>query len=147
MKSEISAGGVVVQKRRNGWYVLLMKDPNGSWTFPKGLVEKGEEVDQAAAREVSEEVGITQLTLISPLSDITYFYKRNGLIHKTVRYFLFEATGDETPRGQTSEGITDVQWCTWTRAEKIIGYPKTNRSLLAKAKKCLAGVAGAEGRP
>ncbi|KKW10495.1 MAG: hypothetical protein UY49_C0021G0009 [Microgenomates group bacterium GW2011_GWC1_49_7] len=44
MKTEVSAGGIVVRKRMRIWEVLVIRDMNDVWTFPKGLVEKGEKL-------------------------------------------------------------------------------------------------------
>lgn len=55
MKKELSAGGVVVRKKGNAWQVLLLKDMNDNWTFPKGLIEKGENPPSAAKREIADE--------------------------------------------------------------------------------------------
>lgn len=130
MKEEQSAGGVVVRRRGNGWQVLLIKDMNGTWTFPKGLIEKGEEAEQAAGREIFEETGIRGLTLVKKLPPITYWYRRNGHIKKTVLYFLFTTKSDHPPKPPKEEGIQEAKWISLKRATTIVGYPKTNKSLL-----------------
>ena len=140
MKTEISAGGVVVRKYREVWQVLLMKDMNNAWTFPKGLIEKGEGKKQAAEREIKEEVGLTGLTSITPVSTIHYAYRRNGVINKTVHYFLFSYLGDEKPRCQISEGIKDARWLPFSEANTIVGYKDTSISLLKKAETLLRGI-------
>ncbi len=130
MKTELSAGGIIVRKNGASWDVLLLKDMNDNWTFPKGLVEKGENAVFAAKREIAEEVGISDVSLISPLTPIHYMYKRNGLISKTVQYFLFSTEGKEIPKGQKEEGVSEVRWVPLDEALTIIGYPKTNKQLL-----------------
>ena len=84
MKTEVSAGGVVIRKSRNKWQVLLIRDRNDSWTFPKGKIEKDETRKQAAVREIAEEVGLTALRYLAPAKVIHYFYKRGSLVDKTV---------------------------------------------------------------
>ena len=133
MKTETSAGGVIFRSGPTGNEVLLLKDMNGNWTFPKGLIDPGESAETAAVREIAEETGIRQVRLLASLPDSTYTYTRNGLIHKTVRYFVFAATGIEQPVGQQEEGISAVEWVPYARAVDIIGYPKTNAPLLAQA--------------
>ncbi len=131
---EHSAGGVIIKKIDSQWKILLLKDMNGNWTFPKGLIEPGEDEARAAKREIYEEVGLSFVTNRGPLEQIAYWYVRNGnKIHKTVDYFLFESTQDETLVPQTEEGITEVQWFDFGEAATIIGYPQTNRSLLEEA--------------
>jgi len=133
MKTETSAGGIVIKKGR----VLLLLDMNDCWTFPKGLVEKGETRKNAAIREIAEEVGLTKLNYIGPVSPIEYAYRRGILIHKTVHYFLFRAIGSEKIVCQKSEGIKEAKWVGFDEIISIIGYPKTNVPLLKKAQKLL----------
>lgn len=130
MKQEISAGGVVLRKNGSSWDVLIIKDKNGNWTFPKGLIEKGEETLDAAKREIQEEVGISDITQFATLSPVHYMYQQNGLISKNVYYVLFISNGKETLTGQKAEGISDVQWVPLDEAVQRIGYPKTNKKLL-----------------
>ena len=135
MKYETSAGGVIVAFTQKQPQVLLIKDKSGQWTFPKGLVEKGEDRQVAAKREIAEEVGIKYLRLITPLSAIDYFYKWEGeLVKKKVFYYLFQNGSDEKLKPQREEGIMEVKWWPWKEAEKIIGYKKTNSGILKEAK-------------
>lgn len=137
MNTKISAGGVVVGKTGRSWTVLLLKDMNGNWTFPKGLIEKGEEPVAAAQREVEEEVGIKNLRLLREFPPIQYMYYREGLIKKTVHYFLFESTGKSVLKPQKEEGIRGAKWFRFPEALKVVGYAKTNRPLLEAAQKFL----------
>lgn len=133
MKTEISAGGVVVQKKSLIWHVLMLKDMNGNWTFPKGIIEKNEDPLVAAQREILEEVAISGLTLIAKLTPIHYMYTRGQPVKKIVHYFLFLYEGKKLPSPQTDEGISEVQWISVDRARCIIGYAKTNKHVLEEA--------------
>lgn len=137
MKTENAAGGIVVCPAQRTWYILILKDMNGMWTFPKGLIEKGEDPKRAAIREITEEVGIDGLSAHSPLTPIQYFYKRNGTIKKTVQYFLFTATARIRPKPQKEEGISDARWVPFTRAKAVIGYRETNVPVLEEVWKLL----------
>ena len=137
MKTEISAGGIIVRFVRKTWQVLLMKDMSGAWTFPKGIIEKGEKAEDAARREISEEVGITGLTFIAPVGSVGYFYRKNGLINKTVHYFVFQTSGIVKLTLQKEEGIQDAQFFPLPEAMDIIGYEKTNIPLLVKTERVL----------
>lgn len=130
MKTELSAGGVVVTIKFNLWHVLIIKDRKGNWTFPKGLIETGETPFVAAKREVKEEVGLTNLRVVKALTPVQYIFTRGGLVKKTVYYFLFIYEGDTLPVGQKEEGISDAQWTKLSDALAFIGYPKTNNQLL-----------------
>lgn len=133
MKTETSAGGIIVKKFSRGWKVLLLKDMNNTWTFPKGLVESAEAYEETASREIAEEVGLSPVRLVTPVERIEYTYRRSGVIKKTVHYFLFEYKGRQHPVCQTSEGIQEADWFPFAQAYKRVGYAKTNLPLLKKA--------------
>ena len=134
MKLEVSAGGIVYRKKGNEFEILLLKDQKGNWTFPKGLIEKGENNIDAAQREIAEEVGLTSTRFVEEIDTVKYFYKwENTLIKKTVHYYLFEFTGREEPIGQKEEGIQEVRWFSPQEALKMIGYQKTNEKILKQA--------------
>ncbi len=139
MKTEISAGGIVARKKGKGWNVLVMRDMNGNWTFPKGIIEKGESPEKAARREVFEEVGIKSLKIIKKLNTVRYMYKRGDLISKTVHYFLFLLLINETLKPQKEEGVSEVKWVSLSEAVNIIGYPKTNKPILENVYGSLSG--------
>ncbi len=137
MNTETSAGGIIVYKSAAGWQVLLMKDMKNNWTFPKGKIEDGEDLQDTATREIEEEVGITNLRCVTQLSPTTYWYTRGKSIKKTVHYFLFFSKTKQHPKVQSEEGISDAKWTNWRAAETLIGYPKTNAPLLSEAHKAL----------
>ena len=137
MKTEISAGGVIVRKQTSSWQVLLIRDMNRSWTFPKGKIESAETRKGAAAREIGEEVGLTHIRYMAPVKTVHYVYKRNGLVAKTVYFYLFELTKPQKIVCQKEEGIHDGRWMSFKEAMEIIGYPKTNMPVLERAKTIL----------
>jgi ADP-ribose pyrophosphatase YjhB (NUDIX family) len=53
-----TAGAAVVFRRADGRVLLVDQRHTGAWALPGGLVRRGEPANVAAAREVSEEVGI-----------------------------------------------------------------------------------------
>ena len=62
MRTETSAGGVVVRREDTGWEVVLTsrrtRRGDLAWGLPKGLVEPGERAEDTAVREVQEETGL-----------------------------------------------------------------------------------------
>lgn len=133
MNTEISAGGIIIYRSKEDVYVLLMKDMKGNWTFPKGKIEKDEAIFDAAAREIEEEVGLIDLSLIAELPVSTYWYFRQKFIKKNVHYFLFQSKTKQKPTVQKEEGITEAKWVMLKEALQCIGYPKTNLPLLNEA--------------
>jgi 8-oxo-dGTP pyrophosphatase MutT (NUDIX family) len=84
-----SAGGVVT--RWDGSEALIALAREAHWPqfiLPKGGVERGETLEQAARREILEEAGLMDLHLIRPLDrrERLDFRKRRWI---TTHYFLF----------------------------------------------------------
>ena len=129
--------------RPNGkdFEVLVVRDMNEELTFPKGVIEDGENALDAAFREIEEEVGLVDITFIRPLTPISYIYTRDGLVHKVVQYFLFMTIGTEETRAQKDEEIHDVLWMRLDEAIEKIGYRETNKKLLLEVRSEL-GVEG-----
>lgn len=94
-RTDLSYGVVTVKKHHSGhWQVLLIEqyDKYGGtfWAFPKGHPETGESPEKAALRELTEEVGLSAVTLEPDCQfEQHYTFKWEGeLVQKTVIYFL-----------------------------------------------------------
>jgi 8-oxo-dGTP pyrophosphatase MutT (NUDIX family) len=113
--------------------VLICKDAGyHKWVLPKGLVNKGENLEQAALREVSEEVGV-KAALVGPLGEPEkYVYTARGVrVFKTVHYFLMEyLSGSETVHDHEME---DVRWVPLDEAIQMIHYQGA-RNMLERAR-------------
>ena len=92
-----SSGGFVLAEINGQVRVLLIKNAfNDDWTFPKGGIEQGESVEQAAVREILEETGV-QSKIIKRVGRNAYHYRQDGTpIYKTVEVFLLRVVGDPT---------------------------------------------------
>lgn len=95
MPYERSAGVVVFRKAPDvpGGRVFLLLDYGRFWDLPKGHVEKREDDLSAALRELKEETGIADATLVEGFKEeMTYFFRdrTRGLIRKSVVFFLAE---------------------------------------------------------
>jgi ADP-ribose pyrophosphatase YjhB (NUDIX family) len=94
----VSAGGVILDG--DGRVVLTARRTFGGelhWGLPKGQVEPGEAVPDAARREAAEETGL-EVEILGPLPTIDYWYvdkARSARVHKFVHYFLMRATGGD----------------------------------------------------
>ncbi|MBA7596340.1 NUDIX domain-containing protein [candidate division WOR-3 bacterium] len=126
MKFEFSAGGIVCK----GEKVLLIKTEdlkgNPVWTFPKGIIEKGEKAKDAALREVREETGY-DVKIVRLLDVVEYFFRREGeLIKKSVKWFLMEPIKRmEEPDWEVSE----ITWIKYDEAKELLTY-RSDRKLI-----------------
>lgn len=104
----IEAGGGVVL---NDGGEFLMIHRKGTWDLPKGKLEKGEDFQGAAFREVEEETGLSGLQVVEPLVSTyhTYHLEDKHILKKT-KWFEMHYSGHAEPVLQTREGITDCRW-------------------------------------
>ena len=81
---------------------------NNIWDLPKGWIDKGESIETAAIREVEEECGIFNLSILKKLSTTYHIYFQGGLKLKETHWFLMSSDFDKELVPQTEEGITKV---------------------------------------
>lgn len=102
-----AAGGAVSDERGR----LLVIHRLGLWDLPKGKVEAGEPIDVGAVREVQEECGLQEVTLVAPLCETWHTYERKGEQHlKRTDWFLMRASSTEVLTAQEEEDIDAVRW-------------------------------------
>src|SRR5579863_9741609 len=113
----IGVGGIVIHRNR----VLLIRrkrEPlKGEWSIPGGLVELGEELAQAARRELKEETGLD----VKPLEILAVFDRimRDGKHAGRVRYhFVIVDFACQRMRGRLSPS-SDVVDARWVRREDL----------------------------
>ena len=118
----IAAGGKITNSKSETLFIYR----NDKWDLPKGKAEKNEQLPQTALREVKEETGIKEVSIIKPL-DITYhIFRRNSEYRLKVTYW-FDMFSDYEGKlfPQLDEGITEVKWVKKADLEevKINSYP------------------------
>lgn len=85
----VSAGGVVVRKEGKKLLLALLRDTKfDDYMLPKGRVEKGESLEDAAKREILEETGLSGLKMICKLGSKERLTLEKNEWRKTY-YFLF----------------------------------------------------------
>ena len=85
----IAAGGKVINNKSE----ILFIYRNKKWDLPKGKAEKNEIISETALREVEEETGIKNLSIIKPLDKTYHIFKRGGKNYLKSTYW-FEMKSD-----------------------------------------------------
>ncbi len=130
-ENRVSAGGVVYRaEKEEPLFLLIGFKRRNIWCLPKGLIESGESELDAAQREVKEETGITRLNVIGKIGSINYrFWLKQGLISKTVHFYLFETDQVQTEVGEEHDMYS---WFSYDEAVASLTY-KNEREILVKA--------------
>ncbi len=102
-----AAGGLV--KNEEGDYLFIFR--RGKWDLPKGKIEIGENVKDAAIREVEEECGVKVKQIGRIICKTYHVYELFGeLILKRTTWYHMDAENQFKLIRQMEEGITDVRW-------------------------------------
>lgn len=111
-----AAGGLVINNEKEILFIFR----NGVWDLPKGKIEKEESTEIAAIREVEEECGIANLSIIKKLVTTYHIYYQDGIKLKETFWFLMTSDykGELIP--QLEEGITKVSFKNTTKTLKAL---------------------------
>ena len=92
MKKEQSAGGIILKKEDGQTKILLVEHKNKTYVFPKGHIEKGETSQEAAKREIIEEVGLKDIEIGKKIGVVTrHSIKSDGTkVYKDITLFLIK---------------------------------------------------------
>ena len=129
-----AGGGLVYNK--NGDVLFIFR--NGKWDLPKGGIEKGEEIEQTAIREVEEETGVVNLVISHKLQKTYHIFKRNGKYKlKITHWFEMHTDFEGTLTPQDNEGIEKVAWLNPEQVKEALKNSYENIKLLFEEEKVL----------
>lgn len=127
----LAAGGIVIEKETGVRRVLLIHRPRyDDWSFPKGKLDPGETLEEAALREVREETGL-ECRIIRQLATLRYSYRTRNtgrLKPKAVHYFLMERVSGAIR--VPGEEVDRAEWVAFDEAARRLSYDQ-DRKLLA----------------
>jgi len=136
-----AAGGVVVKGKGEKLRVAIVQSRYRTWVFPKGLIEEGEEPEEAARREVGEETGLGRLEFRMPLAWTEHEFEREGKRFRTrIYWFLYEASPRAAMRLDPEEEVLECGWFTPEQALSLLSHDDQRRLL----RRALARVAASE---
>ncbi len=127
---EYSAGGIVVKDDK----VLVIKTKNLKnetvYTFPKGHIEKNEDAEESAIREVEEETGV-KCKIKKELKTVEYWFVRDKKrVHKKVKWYLMEPVGEtDLSKLKHCYEVDEVMWVKLDEVEKLLSY-KSDKELV-----------------
>jgi len=140
---EPTSGGIVFRftKDKKDIEVLLIQDSKERWTIPKGHIEPGETAKMTARREIEEETGLKDVSVLSWLGKIHFKYRRlDKLVLMTTQIYLVEAlNAHEMPMKE--KWMKGIKWFTFSDALNAIEYEDIEKLMLIAKKKIRAGEA------
>ena len=141
IRFQVSAGGVVYRGVPPGpiEVVLIAHRRGEPWRLPKGRVEAGESLLEAATREVHEETGL-QGRVVERLRPIEYFFwwseagERVRYRKRVYFYLIAYEAGDLADHGVEVE---EARWFPIDRALSVISY-REEQEVVALARERIA---------
>ncbi len=122
MEHEVQAAGCVV--RHEGRIAVIHRPRYDDWSLPKGKLDPGETFEEAAEREVLEEIGVRG-TLGDELPSMEYTDHKGR--SKIVRYWEMEAT--DVPEFEPNDEVDELRWVTPGEARGMLSYERDRRLL------------------
>lgn len=112
-----AAGGLVASAKGN--YLFIFR--NKKWDLPKGKVEKGEKMKEAALREVEEECGVKISTNNEKLCKTYHVYTLGAkIVLKKTNWYSMTVKGEPKLIPQKEEGITKASWLSKSELEPVV---------------------------
>lgn len=138
---EPTSGGIVFRLTPDGKdiEILLIQDSKGRWTIPKGHIEPGETAKMTARREIEEETGLRNFSILSWLGKIHFKYRRaDKLVLMTTQIYMVQALDThEQPVGE--KWMKGIKWFTFAEALDLVEYEDIEKLMLIAKKKIRAG--------
>ena len=138
---EPTSGGIIFRLTKDGKdiEILLIQDSKGRWTIPKGHIEPGETAKMTARREIEEETGLKNVSILAWLGKIHFKYRRaDKLVLMTTQIYLVEAMdAHEMPIGE--KWMKGIKWFPFAEALDLIEYDDIEKLMLIAKKRIRAG--------
>lgn len=100
-----AAGGIVVN---NDKCLLIYRKKK--WDLPKGKLDKDENSQKAAVREIKEETGVSSKLQRKICTTWHTYTFNNELVLKRTKWFLLDCVSDKGMKPQEEEEIEKIEW-------------------------------------
>ena len=130
---------IVREPTSGGIIFRFTKDKKERWTIPKGHIEPGETAKMTARREIEEETGLKNVSVLLWLGKIHFKYRRmDKLVLMTTQIYLVQALDShETPTPE--KWMKGIKWFSFADALDVIEYDDIEKLMLIAKKKIRAG--------
>ncbi|MBQ3452923.1 NUDIX domain-containing protein [Candidatus Saccharibacteria bacterium] len=138
---EPTSGGIVFRftPDQKDIEILLIQDSKERWTIPKGHIEPGETAKMTARREIEEETGLRNFSILTWLGKIHFKYRRaDKLVLMTTQVYLVQAL-DSMERPIPEKWMKGIAWFPFTKALDLIEYEDIETLMLIAKKKIRSG--------
>jgi 8-oxo-dGTP pyrophosphatase MutT (NUDIX family) len=131
------AGGIIFHPLFPDKIAIVMGKSGSSWSFPKGHVEKGETILEAAKREIYEETGLTDLVFEKDLGQYERIIRKKGedgeyFEVKTIHLFLFKTQSVHLQ--PVDPANPEAKWADVEECLKLLKHKEDKEFLLKKVR-------------
>ncbi|MDO4759929.1 MAG: NUDIX domain-containing protein [Candidatus Saccharibacteria bacterium] len=138
---EPTSGGIIfrLSEDQKDIEILLIQDSKERWTIPKGHIEPGETAKMTARREIEEETGLKNVSILSWLGKIHFKYRRlDKLVLMTTQVYLVQAL-DKSEMPMKEKWMKGIRWFKFPDAIDAIEYEDIEKLMLIAKKKIRSG--------
>ena len=125
-----SCGVIPLRKRGKEWDVLLIQHKNYEqyWTCPKGHMEVGETLEQAACRELLEETGLRIVRFLQkePVLEEFWMERKGEQVRKKILFFFAEVEGKVVLQ---KEEVAHAEWFPLQKAIGLVSHVEGRATL------------------